>query len=410
MKNILILLALIISIPAMSQNIALKAYRFLDLEEERIIDNPIILVEDDVIKEINPKVIPNGFEVIDLGNVTLMPGFIDLHTHILSLNSSEYDKDLTERTPIYRALRATNNLRIALKNGVTTIRDVSSEGADYADVDLKHAAAAQLFDAPRMYVSGAPLAGFGQGPPIERTRSQNWFHKHPLAFKGVSGEDDCRKSVREHFSRGVDWIKVYVDWDRVTMTMVELEAIVDEANRLGLKVAAHAQTVSGAEAAAKAKVHTIEHGNKLSDKAIELIVENNIVLVPTLTVAFQHLEKYPEYVESWYNNLRKAYQKKVIIAMGTDAGSYDWTKIPQSTELILYVNKIGMNSWEAIKSGTTIPSSVLGVNKELGLIKENYKADLIAVRGNPIEQIETVKDVIFVMRDGKIIINNANKH
>ena len=238
--------------------------------------------------------IPSGAQTIDLGSATLLPGLIDNHTHVLlqgDITSADYDEQILKESTPYRAIRATAAVRTALMNGFTTIRDLETEGAMYADVDVKTAIARGVIPGPRMFVSTRAMAPTGMYPLL----GYSWELKLPEGVQIVDGPEDIRKAVREEVKYGADWIKFYADrryyvgpdgrlrsW--VNFSDEEMKMLVTEAHRLGKKVAAHAMGWDGIDAALRAGVNTIEHGYGLTDDLLDRMVAQKVYWCPTIYV------------------------------------------------------------------------------------------------------------------------------
>jgi imidazolonepropionase-like amidohydrolase len=298
-------------------------------------------------------------------------------------------------------------LKNLLMNGFTSIRDVGTEGAAYSDVDLSRAVNEGLIESPRIFPSTRGLAATGRYVPA-LSRQKPELHL-PSGAQYVTGVDECIKAVREQVSHGAKWIKVFVDWSPRTgvpaFNLDELMAIVAEAKKYSVFVAAHATTREGIEMAITAGVRSIEHGNSVAkekfgftDELIDRAIGRNIFWVPT--VLGMEERQWPS-LPAMYGALKKAHAKGLKIAMGTDIGSASWTNAP-AKELEFYVTKVGLKPLDAIKSATSVGAELLNSQHELGQIKVNFLADIIAVKGNPLTDITLLQQVMFVMRDGKI--------
>ena len=275
--------------------IAIRAGHLIDGKGEKALDNVLILIAGDKIVAVTPGgAAPVGSETIDLSKSTVLPGFIDLHTHVLlngDITAEDYDKQLLKESIPYRAILAARNARIALDHGFTAIRDLETEGAMYADVDVKNAINNGEVPGPRMQVATRALTPTGMYGPF----GYSWEITIPQGVQYADGVDGVRKAVREQISYGADWIKYYsdrryhFDSDGVLHSMVnftdeEAKAIVDEAHRLGHKVAAHAIGSDGIAAALSAGVDTIEHGDGLTDALMDEMVKRGTVWIPTVLV------------------------------------------------------------------------------------------------------------------------------
>lgn len=377
-----------------SQTFALKADRLISGDRE-ILSPTIIVYKDKILDIIATGVIPDSAQLIDLSGHTLLPGLIDVHTHLLH-DGGDYEKNIYGHSTAFRAIRATSHLDISLKNGFTTLRDVCTEGAGYADVDLELAIQKGIINGPTIVPSTKGIAATGQYMPSPMT--QSWDLELPSGSKYVTGVDECRKEVREQISRGAKWIKVFADWKVVSFREQELLAIVDEAKRFNVNIAAHATTREGILLAIKCGVKSIEHGDGFDEVLIQQAIKANVYWCPTMSV----YEYYKIPSDEKYKNLKSAYTKGLKIVLGTDIGSFPWTN-SQAKELEYYVKLVGMKPIDAIKSGTIYPAQLLDKQKEIGQLASGFIADIIAVRGNPLNDITLLQHVDFVMKDGHII-------
>ena len=294
MKRFLLLLALATSaIAAEPRPIAIRAARLIDGRGGNVVSPAVVVVRGNKIESVGTA-IPEGAKVIDLGDSTLLPGLIDAHVHVLlqgDITSAEYDAQLFRESLAYRALRATKALRIALRHGFTTMRDLETEGAMYTDVDLKKAINAGIIDGPRLVVSTRAMSVTGGYGPSGYAPDVSY----PMGVQIVDGVENARKAVREQLAHGADWIKVYADRSYFvdkngtlssipTFTLDEMKAIVEEAHRLRHKVAAHAMARPGISNALNAGVDSIEHGVAIPDDLLDIMVAKGVYLCPTLTV------------------------------------------------------------------------------------------------------------------------------
>ena len=355
-----------------------------------------------------------GARRIDLGAATVLPGLIDAHTHVLlqgDITAEEYDDQLLKESIPYRAIRATAAARTALMNGFTSIRDLETEGAMYADVDLKTAIARGIVPGPRMFVSTRAMAPTGMYP----LSGYSWELKVPEGVQIVDGPDAVRRAVREQVKYGADWIKFYADrryyigedgrlrsW--VNFTDEEAKALVDEAHRLGRKVAAHAMGWDGIDAALRAGVNTIEHGDGLTDDLIDRMVKQNVFWCPTIYVGVYVAPGrggiWPKMAELERIAFGKALRKSARIAYGTDAGGYAWTD-NQAKELG-YMVQYGMTPMQAIRSATSVAAQLLGEQGSLGSLEAGRLADIIAVDADPLHDVHALEQVKFVMKAGQV--------
>src|ERR1700746_2646780 len=280
---------------APAKKIAIRAGRLIDGKSDTPIANALILVEGERIVSVSAGgAAPAGVEVIDLSKATVLPGFVDAHTHLLlngDITAEDYDVQLLKQSIPYRAILSARNARIALEHGFTTMRDLETEGAMYADVDIKDAIANGEVPGPRMQVATRAMTPTGMYPLL----GYSWELQVPKGVQYVDGVEGARKAVREQVMYGADWIKYYSDrkyhfesdgvlHSSVNFTDEEAKAIVDEAHRLGKKVAAHAIGSDGIAAALRAGVDTIEHGDGLTEPLMDEMIKKGTVWVPTVMV------------------------------------------------------------------------------------------------------------------------------
>jgi imidazolonepropionase-like amidohydrolase len=365
-------------------------------------------------------------KIIDLSDHTCLPGLIDAHTHVLlqgDITAADYDRQLLKWSPEYRTILGTQSARKALEYGFTTIRDLGSEGAGYADVDIRNAIDRGIIPGPRMKVStrdldvtGAyPLLGYAPNVPV------------PHGLQMCDGPDECRKDVREEISYGADWIKLYSDRsyyidphppqgaspapvlnDVPTFTMDELRAMVDEAHRERRKVASHAVALNGVHNSVEAGVDTIEHGDYISDADLKIMAQKGTYFVPTLYVgeyvaegrANEGAPVWREMVNIAEDTFRRALKSGVKIAFGTDAGGFDWNVNP-AREFAVRV-KLGQSPADALRSATTTAAKLLGMQDQIGSLEQGKFADIVAVRGDPLKDTTVLEHVDFVMKGGVV--------
>lgn len=402
-------------LPAKGGTIAIKAARLIDGKGDRVLANPVVVVEGNQIVSVSSGgTVPSGAEVIDLGEATLLPGLIDTHTHVLlqgDPTDKEYEDQILRESQVYRALRATVAMRSALMNGFTTIRDVETEGAFYADVDLKKAVENGVIVGPRMVVSTRALSSTGAYPlrgfPYEVTV--------PSGVQVCDGADECRKAVRQQIKYGADWIKFYADrayyqrpdgtfWAITNFTQEEANAIVDEAHKLKKKVAAHSITRAGHQLSLAAGADSLEHADVLDDQTIRELVAKGKWIVPTFTVteyvAAPRGGVWPALMKAHDETFRKAVQAGVKVAFGTDAGGFPWT-MNQAREFA-YMVKNGMTPMQAIQSATSAAAALLDMQEKIGSVESGKLADLVAVPGDPLADVTLLEKVNFVMKEGVV--------
>ena len=414
MKRMLSIFLFATSVFAADKPLVLRAARLIDGRGGSVIAPAMIVVRGNRIESIGG-VTPADAETIDLGDMTLLPGLIDAHTHVLlqgDVTSADYDVQLFRESLPYRALRASRAVKIALDHGFTTMRDVETEGAMYTDVDIKRAINNGVIPGPRMVVATRAMSVTGGYGPSGYSPEV----AYPMGVQIVDGVEGGRKAVREQIGHGADWIKVYADRSYFvqkdgtlssipTFTLEELKAIVDEAHRLRHKVASHAMARPGIENSLLAGVDTIEHGIAIPDDLLDMMVAKGTFLCPTLTVTEYVAPgrggvwaKIPQYHR---DSFQRAVRKGVKVAFGTDAGGFPWDAFNQAKEFE-YETKYGMTPMQAIQSATKVAAELVGMSDQLGTIETGKLADIVAVPGNPLDDITAMQKVSFVMKDGQI--------
>jgi len=417
----LLLLALL-AFPAFAADkpaIYIRAARMIDGRGGAIVSPAAVTVAGNKIVAVGGKA-PDGATVIDLGDVTLLPGLIDAHVHLLlqgDVTTEDYDVQIFKESMAYRALRASRAAKIGLSHGFTTMRDLETEGAMYTDVDVKRAINNGIIEGPRLVVSTRAMSVTGgYGPAGYSPEIQ-----YPRGVQIVDGADAARKAVREQIANGADWIKVYADRSYFidkdgslnsipTFTREEMKAIVDEAHRLRHKVAAHAMARPGIENALLAGVDSIEHGIAIPDDLLDMMVRNGVYLCPTLTVTeFVAPGRAAEGRTIWgkipqfhRDSFARALKKGVKIALGTDAGGFPWDALNEAREFT-YMTRYGMTPMQAIQAATRTAAQLLDQDDQLGTIEPGKLADIVAVPGNPLQDIATMEKVSFVMKDGVVV-------
>jgi len=402
------------------KRIIIRAGRLIDGAAENARSDQGILVEGDRIVAVGPysevSGRASGADLIDLSGMTVLPGLIDNHTHVLlqgDITAADYDEQLLKESIPYRAIRATAAARTALLNGFTTIRDLETEGAMYADVDLKTAIARSVVPGPRMFVATRAFSATGMYPLL----GYSWELKMPEGVQVVDGPDEIRKAVREQVKYGADWIKVYADrkyyiasdgrlrsW--VNFTDEELSAFVAEAHRLGRKVAVHAVGWDGIDAALRAGVNTIEHGDGLTPDLIDRMVKQKVYWCPTIYVGVYVASgrggPWPRMVELERQAFGTALKRGLLpyISYGTDAGGYAWSE--NQAKEFSYMVKYGMTPMQAIKSATSVAARLLDREDSLGAVAAGRYADMVAVRGDPLADITELERVRWVMKGGTV--------
>jgi imidazolonepropionase-like amidohydrolase len=412
--------AALVSVSALAQQHAtvVRAGRLVDAGAGRVLERQEILIEGERIQQVGPSVPhPPGAQVIDLSGATVLPGLIDNHTHLLlqgDITAADYDEQLLKESIPYRAIRATAGARTALMNGFTTMRDLETEGAMYADVDLKLAIQRGVVPGPRLFVVTRALAPTGTYPLL----GYSWELRVPEGVQIADGADNIRKAVREQVKYGADWIKYYSDrkyylkdgvlrsW--VNFTPEEARALVDESHRLGRKVAAHAIGRDGIDAALRAGADTIEHGDGLDEELMDRMIEHGVYWCPTIFVGVYVAEgRAAAGSPIWLTMrdleakaFRTAVRKGVRISFGTDAGGFAWTE--NQAKEFGYMVRYGMSPMQAIQSATVTAAALLDQQQDLGAVEAGKLADLVALAGDPLRDVTELEHVKFVMKGGVV--------
>lgn len=411
-RGLAALLLLLLAMPAAAQTTVLRAARMFDPVAGTVTGPVTVLIDSGRIRAVNPARLPAGAMVRDLGDVTLLPGLMDMHTHLtLDIEGDWLTRDVRE-TAADAALRGARNARRTLLAGFTTVRDVGSSG--FADVSLMHAIDRGFVDGPRMVpvghaigITGGHCDVTGYAPGIDELGPEQGI---------VDGVDQALRAVRYQIKHGARYIKICATAGVLSfegsvgaqqLSDEEMKAIVDEAARHGLRVAAHAHGTVGIKAAVRAGVASIEHGSILDDEAIRLMKERGTYLVPTTYLADAiDLSALPPPIRAKAEavlplakeSLRRAIAAGVKIAFGTDAAVYPHGD--NAKELATLVER-GMTPVEALRTATINAADLLGVT-DRGRVAPGQLADLIAVPGDPLKDIRVTQHVVFVMKGGKV--------
>lgn len=387
---------------------AIRAARLLDVKTGALINNAVVLVAGERIFAVGSGLsVPAGASVIDLGDVTLLPGLIDSHSHLMASSVSDYRTMLLTKSQAYRALEGASNARRTLLAGYTAVRDVESEGSGYADIALRDAIDRGLVGGPRMKVATRAIAVIGQMEPFGISPDLPDF---PHGAQMISGVEEARRAVREQIGYGADLIKIFADWRYPTMTIEEITVIVEEAHKAGRRVAAHADTTEGIRNAVAAGVDSIEHGFRIDRATLELMKQKGVWWVPTYGRRFESFTQITDdeirrRANASMLNLQKMLQTArdlgVKIAAGWDPGN-EKDHEANAGEIVV-LTTAGLTNLEAIRAATISGAELLGWQDRIGSLENGKLADIIAVKGNPLSDIKQVEHVSFVMKGGVVI-------
>ena len=411
--------------PVLHPFTAIRAGVLIDGKSDSPRHNQVIILRGNRIESVSDAAtakIPACADVIDLSHATVLPGLIDSHTHIFLQGEDPaqggYDINILKYPLALRAARATVSVRRALEQGFTTLRDLETEGAGYGDIGIKEAIEGGYIPGPRLFVSTRAISSTG-GYPLEGYAPELDM---PTGAQLIDGPVEARKAAREQLSHGADWIKVYMthrSWvgkngelvSQPTLTVEELKAIVDETHGWGKKVACHAYGGIGLHRALDGGCDSIEHGLDLDDAAIAQMLKQGTWYCPTLS-AYYHDWAPADTPEGERDRKRasvhevsfpKALHAGVKIVFGTDIGGIPWSE-PIAQEFPHMVD-LGMAPMGAIKSATSRAAEMLEMQGQLGTILPGAYADIVAVSGDPLSDIKTLQNVQFVMKDGKVFMN-----
>jgi imidazolonepropionase-like amidohydrolase len=392
-----------------SRLIAIKAGKLVDPEQGTTAANQIILVRGKTIEAVGPNVpIPADAQIIDLSKSTVMPGLFDAHTHLCMTVKKDRDAGnyyittLLDPTP-YRAIEGVANARDMLAAGFTTVRDVGNAG-NYADTALRRAIESGLVPGPTMLNAGRIIAPYGGQFHLQPEKKELATPEYAFA----DTRDEMLKAIRENIHYGAKLIKIVVDDQKYIYSAEDIRFMVGETHRAGFKLAAHCWTHPGAHNAAEAGVDSIEHGEMMTNDDLQLAKKNHVVLVGTdFTEIAARASGFPELHSVFVDRLKRAYQIGVTMAFGTDV-IFTLPGETRGTLAAEYVDswvEAGIPAKDTLQAMTINAARLLGVDRERGAIKPGLAADIIAMPENPLDNIQAVRTVSFVMKDGSVFKN-----
>jgi imidazolonepropionase-like amidohydrolase len=434
MKNMqpLVLLALVCALPAVAAEppkpIVLKAARLFDAKSGKLVTPGVVLVAGGKISAVGAgAAVPAGAEVIELGDATLLPGFMDAHSHITYQASDDWRQDVLDpmQHPVSeQTLDALPFVRATLMAGFTTVRSLGAE--DFLDLGMRNAIRKGVVAGPRILAATSQVGTTGGHCDWGNTWRPELL-AHPTSTGVADGPDALRAKVRETIKYGADVIKVCAtggvlslsdDVDSAQLTQAEMDAVVDEAHTRKRKVASHAHGAEGIKRSVRAGVDSIEHGSFMDDEAIDLMKRKGTFYVPTAMAVQGIRELYekkqlpaevvPKFLAaeaSAHQALRKAIARGVRIAFGTDAGVYPHGRNAEEFALLVAA---GLPPADALRAATSVDAELLGLADQLGTLEAGKLADVVAVPGDPLQDIHRTQQVFFVMKEGVIYRNDRS--
>lgn len=399
------------SLAASAQIIAIKAGKIVDPATGTVTSNQIILVEGTDITAVGSNVqIPAGAKVIDLSNQVVMPGMMDAHAHLCMNTQHKRDGGRYYFTTLLdsnakRAIQGAVNAKSMLDYGFTAVRDIGNEG-NYACVEVRRSINEGLIDGPLLITAGRIIAPYGGQFQLQPDK-QNLAEPE---YFFADTRDEIRKAIRQNLHYGATVIKLVIDDQRYIYSVDDIKFAIEEAHAAGVKLAAHAWTAQGALNAAKAGVDTIEHAVAITDEALAIAKQNNVAIVP---IPFTEIDAVLSGTPGgnkqtnermFIDPVQRAHKAGVTLVWGPDVifNTPEWPRGKLSIDGVDEWKRTGIPNLTILQALTTNPAKALGLEKTRGAIKPGMRADIIAVRDNPLEKIETVKDVVFVMRIGKV--------
>ena len=427
MRRLIILSTIFFISITTSAEYALVADYVIDGKSDDPLKNKVILVSGKkIVSIINIDAIPEKYTVINLPETTLMPGMVNAHEHPL-LYQSDYQNGHLQASSAFKALIGLKTLQRLLASGWTSIRVMGDGDIYYANQDIRKAIDRDMFLGPRLTGAAHYISITGGGGDINYLSPEQAVIADGLI---ADGPHEIRKAIRQEIKFGSDWIKIMVTGafmsvgdnpENVSFSPEELRAAVEEAARHNIPVAAHAHATEGINQAVIAGVRSIEHGSFLNEESIDLMVEYGTYLVPTIYVGDYYANSgkllaqsknddfYLAFRDDWLKMLGKAHRKGVKITVGSDLCGYEVAPHVCAREFDTLI-EAGLSPMDAIKAGTSVGAELLQWDDMLGSLEPNKLADIIAVPGNPLEDISALESPSFVMKDGRIIVNKFENY
>lgn len=422
MKNVLLLSILMILFSAVSNaqdKTAIICGKLITAEDNKVYSNTVIVIEEDEIVEIGTKdIIKSDYKIIDLSEYTVLPGLIDAHVHPL-IYGDDYQGNHLKGSSAFNALNGLKTVQNWLSEGWTSIRIAGDADTQYAHFEIRDAINNGLFEGPRIFGAGHYLSVTGGGGDINFMSPEQSIIADGLV---VDGKAEIQKAIREEIKNGSDWIKILVTGafmsegdnpQNVHFSDDEIITAVEEAKRRDVPVMAHAHATEGINKAIKFGVRSIEHGTFLNDESIDLFLEHDVFLIPTVYVGEYGLEAYKnskaqsknyeltkKYRDSYWEMYKKAIQRGVKIGVGSDNVGFPPNFAAKEFRVLV---ELGMSPLQAILAGTKVNAELLMMDDKIGSIKVGKMADIIATKENPLDDISELTRVKFVMKGGEII-------
>jgi imidazolonepropionase-like amidohydrolase len=422
MKKYFSLIALLFAFAVCS---AQQTDKYILLKPDRVFDGElmhsdwVVLVKNNKIEQAGAMSfkLPAGTEIIELKGKSLLPGLIEGHSHLFlhPYNETSWDDQVLKESRAERTARAVNHAKATLMAGFTTVRDLGTEGAMYDDVGLKKAIEKGIVPGPRMIVATRAIVAKGTYGP----KSPSPDVELPQGAEEVAGLEELSKAIRSQIGHGADLIKVYADYRYgpngealPTFSELELGWLVENTKSSGRKAVAHASTPEGMKRAINTGVSTIEHGDKGTEEVFKLMKEKGVALCPTLSAGESILQydgwkkgidPEPQRIKEKKKSFALALQAGVIICMGGDVGVFAHGDNAKEMELMV---EYGMKPIDVLKSATSVNAAIFGYGDKIGRIKTGLFADLIAVEADPSTNINSIRSIKLVMKDGQIITRN----